>query len=871
MTNVSIARVDRLRCLWRLPSLPPVFCLAITMLLALIVAAEPACAARLALVVLPKRFNFGPRVLGLSTLPKRLKIVTLRNPKKKNSQTLTIKFQIVPDSDFQPVNSPSPCVSGGTLSPGDHCTIGISFSPTDIGLRTAQLQVSDNVDTDTQLVNLRGRGVPAKLRFKPASLNFGRVKTGGTKSLPLMLINRNKVPILVKQLQITHSGLDAKFDFTGSCVTTIPPRSKTNPGCPLSVTFEPTAVKNLKGTRVPGKLTITEQAGASLVTQNVNLSGIALFGPPPPGPAVSGTVMGGAQPLVGTTVNLFAMGSISGTVLPVGAPALTDPTGHFSIPYPPPPVTPATDELYLVASGPSSSPQTVLMAVLGQVSKLPANPIMINEVTTIGSVWAMAQFMSPVRAENIGGPSLGIDIAAATVANLVDVTTGQPHPGGPEMTTPAAALNSLADILATCVGSSGRDSAECAALFTNATPPGSISTPSDTLTAARNIALNPANNVSALFSLMPSGPPSSLPFNLGNVLSSAPNDWTLNITYAPPSLASLLTGVVTIDGLGNVWVGNPQGADVVELNPTSPLTNPTVITDPAIQQPVSIAVGMIGSPPPIWVADTGSNSLVELSGTNGSMVNSFTGGGLSVSGTFLNALALDAGGNLWVADDGPAVSEFGPDGKPMPSSPFPAPGSTSIAVDANGNVWTAGVDSGDMSGLPGNALNELDPSGTVINPFRNVGGLCRPFVMAIDRSGFIWVGNSGFVSGVGPGTDCNTPPSLSKFCSSVQGASCKPGTPLPGSPFTGGGLPASNPCAIAFDGATPGDVWVASGVAGLAEFTAAGTPVSPTGFMGADPSSNPGGCGVGIDPAGNVWSAVGGRAVELVGAAPPPK
>ena len=71
---------------------------------------------------------------------------------------------------------------------------------------------------------------------------------------------------------------------------------------------------------------------------------------------------------------------------------------------------------------------------------------------------------------------------------------------------PQAEINSLANILATCVNSTGPSSPSCAALFSAATPSGGTS-PTTILGAVLDIALNPGNNVTALYDLSTANAP----------------------------------------------------------------------------------------------------------------------------------------------------------------------------------------------------------------------------------------------------------------------------------------------------------------------------------------------------------------------------
>jgi hypothetical protein len=187
----------------------------------------------------------------------------------------------------------------------------------------------------------------------------------------------------------------------------------------------------------------------------------------------------------------------------------------------------------------------------------------IDEVTTVASVYALAQFMAAGGGANLGASSTnsqGLANAFATVNNLVNVANGiapgRSLPSG--ATAPTAELNTLADLLATCVNSDGT-TGECGSLFAAATPSGG-SAPTNTIDAILDIAQNPGNNASALYNLVTG----TSPFE--PTLNSAPNDWTVMVNYVGGGMNHPY-GVV-IDGQGNVWLGNASGG--VGLSKFSP-------------------------------------------------------------------------------------------------------------------------------------------------------------------------------------------------------------------------------------------------------------------------------------------------------------
>jgi Chitobiase/beta-hexosaminidase C-terminal domain/Right handed beta helix region len=266
--------------------------------------------------------------------------------------------------------------------------------------------------------------------------------------------------------------------------------------------------------------------------------------------ALGGSVHGGRQPVSGSRIQLYTTG-ISGTgsaAQPLlSSPVQSDSNGMFSIPatYRCPS---ASAQVYVVARGgnPGLSSDTsnsalALTAMLGPCSSLSAVPISVNEVTTVGSVWPLAHYMTAPTDFGSAPDDTAFLSAVSSVPEFVNLAQGS-SPGTATATSYFAQnskLYSLADVLADCVSSSGGsagDGSPCGLLFSIATPPGG-SAPTDTMTAAIHIAQNPDNNVTGIFGLVAGDTP------FQPALTAAPADWTLTLStpVATPSI-SLRTG-----------------------------------------------------------------------------------------------------------------------------------------------------------------------------------------------------------------------------------------------------------------------------------------------------------------------------------------
>jgi hypothetical protein len=404
---------------------------------------------------------------------------------------------------------------------------------------------------------------------------------------------------------------------------------------------------------------------------------------------IEGRVHGGEQPLVGAAIQLYAAGtSASGggygqgsTPLITGTLPVTDVNGNFSITgdYALP-TTPS--HFYIVATGGSPgsgnavNPNIALMATLGgctAASALDASEFVdINEVTTASSALALQGLMAAPAAGDVGAPAIGAPAANyndlqngfETVNNLVQSSTGEiVTPGSDWAASDSNGLliNTLADILVSCVNSDPASTGECSALFSDATPGGASFAAADTLQAAWYIAQNPANDVAALFGLVSSTPPF-----VG--LSTAPAGYTVTVAtsasacQAPVSLGTaadfdVLAGSTVTNAGATTLTGGDLG-----LSPGTSVTGSpqvispamTIINGAAVQAQADLGVAYS------YAAGLPGAALlpVDLSGLTLSPGLYSTTAAASLGGT----LTLDAQGDanaVWVFQIGSALTTLG--------------------------------------------------------------------------------------------------------------------------------------------------------------------------------------------------------------------
>jgi hypothetical protein len=595
------------------------------------------------------------------------------------------------------------------------------------------------------------------------------------------------------------------------------------------------------------------------------------------GGQLRGNVHGGQQPITGGSVQLYAAGTTgygaSATPL-LSSPVLSDSSGNFSITggYTCPS---STSQLYIVATGGNpglaagtNNAAIALMAALGpcgfyggQYTLDPNSFITINEVTTVASVYALSAFMGG-DATHVGTSStnaIGLANSFQIVNNLVNTTMGATLAATPagNGVSPQATVNTLGDILASCVNSDGTGTL-CSTLFVAATPSGGTA-PTDTIQAIFDIARNPANNVSVLYGLASPTPP------FQPTLASAPNDWTLGVTYTGGGLTN--PQGMAIDGSGNVWIANngtaPNTSSITELSSNGTiLSGASGYTGGGMSFALGIAIDPSGN---AWVTAYGNGNVIKLnsSGVILSGTNGFTGGGLDSP----LSIAIDGAGNAWVTDSGSQnVIKLSNSGAILSGAGgFTAGGSSgSIAIDSAGNAW---IGSGS-----GSTITELSNSGAVlIEENGYAGGQVHPAGVSLDASGNVW-----FVNASG-GAAFELSSSGSLLSPSSGYVSCVSPSP----PTRPGHMcdPTYSFNQLAIDGS--GNLWlqsftdfidingnVTSRSFGVAELNSSGTIISgPTGYVPTGSTATV--TKIVIDGSGNVWTGGSNSVTELIGAGTP--
>ncbi len=609
--------------------------------------------------------------------------------------------------------------------------------------------------------------------------------------------------------------------------------------------------------------------------------------------SIEGQVLGAGAPIAKSTVTLWSASADAPKQL---AQTQTGDDGRFTLSAEGSP----DSILYIVAKGgePTANKgggDNSAIALISVIGNKPPAHVVVNEFTTVASVWTNAQFLDGTA---LKGNALGLRIAAGNVPNFVDLETGGygtmiQDPLNSTQTPTMANFATLANVLAGCVTRVNADA--CNSLLGAATPP-SGTAPTDTLTAAELVALNSAYKPARMFALLSAFYPipegkklRSTPFL--PYLSFAPSAWVLPLKFTGGGYSG--GAKVMFDSEGNAWSGanfivGSQGKDALwdgnlsefapNGRPLAPMT--TGFAGGGLQGPGFGTA--IDANDRIWI-DSTSGKTISLFDHNGKPLSPPEGYNFGGKLGYMQGIIVTPSGDVWAVDftndrvvylpkGDPDKAKFyceSTDGKPNKDSPCKLNAPFGIAIDQQDRIWIDNAIGGSVTRFPAS-----DPSKVEVFPTGGHSGKG----MAIDSKGNVWITNTmgagmtlgtklrllklKLTGGTATGMDQIALKDLLSHPGLGSVSMLRPdGTPAPGSPFNSTGS-IWGAWAVSIDGND--HVWVSNFApgGGVTELCGARPETCPPGMKTGDPISPPGGYKGGgmqmlvdasIDPAGNVW------------------
>jgi hypothetical protein len=609
---------------------------------------------------------------------------------------------------------------------------------------------------------------------------------------------------------------------------------------------------------------------------------------------IEGQVQAGGGPLANSTVTLWEANAGDPKQL---AQTQTGSDGRFELGTD---ETPSADvSLYLVAKGgvatvnkgSSDNPAIALLTVLGNT---PPTKVVINEMTTVASVWTNAQFLDGTA---LKGYAIGLRIAAGNVPNFVDLETGgygvMIQDGFNSTETPTMAnFATLSSVLAGCTTRVKADA--CDSLFAAATGRDGKA-PTDTLAAALSIAHNAGFKPERVFALLDAFYPvpqgkhlRATPFM--PYLNFAPGAWVLPLKFSGGGNAG--GAKVMFDSEGNAWSGDNfivgwQGHDDLwpgNLSKFAPNGRPLSPMTSGFTGGGLLGPGFgtaIDANDRVWVTNT-SGQTISLFNKTGKPLSPPEGYNFGGKISTMQGIIVTPNGDVWALDfdddkvvympkGDPTKAKFycqSTDGKPNKDSPCKLNGPFHLAIDQQDRIW--------ITNAIGDTVTRFaasDPS--KVEVFPTGGGSGKG--MAIDSKGNAWITNT-----IGSGLTLETKLRLlalkltDRPLWALDQVALKDlmdhpglgsvsmlrpdGSPAPGSPFNPGSIWGA--WAVSIDGND--HAWISNFApgGGLTELCGARTETCPAGMKTGDPISPPDGYKGGgmqllvdasIDPAGDVW------------------
>ena len=181
------------------------------------------------LVVAPGTGDFGDTVVGQSS-----SIVFTATNVGAGRLVVSAADLVGPDSGAF-VMTADGC-AGRSLGHGETCTVTVTFAPTALGDRSAELVVASDLGGDPQRVALTGRGTVPAIEVIPDPGDFGSQPSGSSNSVTFTARSVGSAPLAISDVAVTPGAVEFVEEDDACAGRTLAP----NETCTVTVSFSPT-------------------------------------------------------------------------------------------------------------------------------------------------------------------------------------------------------------------------------------------------------------------------------------------------------------------------------------------------------------------------------------------------------------------------------------------------------------------------------------------------------------------------------------------------------------------------------------------------------------------------------------------------------
>ena len=177
-------------------------------------------------------FNFGSQLLTTTSAVQSLTITNC------GSATLNITNVSVAGFGSNDFSVTQTC-TGGSIAPGNNCTLNITFNPQVAGTRLATVVITDDAAGSPTTLSLSGVGIALSpsVCFGSSSVNFESVLQGATGSVQSVIItNCGTASLVISNVSVTGANTGDFLIVSSTCVAVA-----TGATCSVVLEFTPTA------------------------------------------------------------------------------------------------------------------------------------------------------------------------------------------------------------------------------------------------------------------------------------------------------------------------------------------------------------------------------------------------------------------------------------------------------------------------------------------------------------------------------------------------------------------------------------------------------------------------------------------------------